>query len=133
MRGIYEGKYEALNRYLQEHEVPSVTMTFAEIEALLKAPLPDSASKYQAWWANQNRGQSLAWVRAGYRTSELSIANGRVTFVREDQFEGDPDEAAIPTTNAEPAPQPLTIVEAKVRLAQTFGVDPSQIEITIRA
>lgn len=131
MRGIYDGKYDGLYRFLQDREPPAVTMTFEEIEAILNDRLPASARQHQAWWANQSRGQSLAWLRAGYRTSDLSIADGRVTFVREDQIEGEVEEASPSKANEDQ--QPLTIAEAKERLARTLGIDPSQIEITIRA
>lgn len=130
MRGTYDGKYGALNRYLRDREPPAVTMQFAEIEAILSDQLPESARKHQAWWANQDRGQSLAWMRAGYRTSDLNIREGVVTFVREDQIVTDTEASA---SHEGATLDPLSIAEAKFRLAQTLGVDPSQIEITIRA
>jgi hypothetical protein len=130
MRGRYEGKYEALYTHLRDREQPSETMTFGEIEALLDGQLPSSAKKYQAWWANQDRGQGLAWMRAGYRTSGLSIDDGRVTFLRADQPDPSTEQ---PWELEEKTSEPLTIAEAKARLANTLGIDPSQIEITIRA
>jgi hypothetical protein len=38
-----------------------------------------------------------------------------------------------PEIAAKPKVKPLTIAEAKAGLAQTFGVDPSAIDITVRA
>lgn len=129
-RGPYEGKYKKLTNYLVEHESPVEHMTFEQIEGLLDFLLPTSARRHQAWWANQPRGQSLAWIRAGYRTSNVSIADGKLTFVRVDQIDPHAEE---PLYQDKTPASPLSITEAKERLARTFGVDPSQIEITIRA
>jgi hypothetical protein len=38
----------------------------------------------------------------------------------------------IDADDDEPVPRPLTIAEAKAGLAETFGVSPDAIEITIR-
>ncbi|WP_132961151.1 hypothetical protein [Rhizobium sp. BK251] len=54
----------------------------------------------------------------------------------DDVDEEDLAEAAAPANDAVPVPtqvddSPLTIAEAKRRLALTFGVDPSAIKITV--
>ena len=128
-RRSYDGKYKSLSDYLETQGESSEPMTFDQIERLLGFSLPKSAEHHQAWWANQPRGQSLAWLRAGYRSSAVSVEERRLTFLRADQSEmfvedgGGKDKRALH----------LTIAEAKERLALTFKVDPSQIEITIRA
>lgn len=127
MRGPYEGKYQPLTRHLEESPNPKVTMTFGEVEKILGFALPHSARFHPAWWANQDRGQSLAWIKAGFRTSAVSIDGERLTFLRDDVGE-EASEAANGLVS-----EPLSIAEAKVRLALSLGVDPSQIEITIRA
>lgn len=127
MRGPYNGKYKKLTEHLELLGSPAASLTFDEVEAIIGFQLPESARLYQAWWANQPKGQSLAWLRAGFRTCRLSMEEKRLTFLRIDQ----PD-----LESEEPGPSsadPLTIAEAKQRLARTFAVDPSQIEITIRA
>lgn len=47
------------------------------------------------------------------------------------KLEFHPMPGQVPVTK--PKAAPLTIAEAKARLAETFGVDPSAIEITVRA
>lgn len=129
LRGPYEGKYKKLYEHLQLLGDSSATMTFEQIEYVLGFSLPKSARHHQAWWANQPRGQSLAWVRAGFRTASVFVDEERLTFLRSD-VAGPDGEATPPARESLPN---LTISEAKERLARTFGVDPSQIEITIRA
>ena len=83
-------KYQPLREYLMSHQhLPSVRLTFAEIETLIGGELPDSASKYREWWSNQsdttNRSQAAAWRHAGFVVSKvhLSSADGWVEFARE--------------------------------------------------
>lgn len=130
LRGPYDGKYNPLTKYLENEAAAVEIMTFNQIEKLLGFALPRSADHHQAWWANQPKGQSLAWLRAGYRSSAVSVDKQQLTFVRADQLE-----APLGDEKAEgrSALGQLTIAEAKERLAQTFGVDPTQIEITVRA
>ena len=127
MRGPYEGKYRKLTEHLERAPEATETMTFGQIEEVLGFGLPESARSYQAWWANQPRGQSLAWISAGFRTSNLSIDEQRLTFLREDQPDTETGESSILNND------PISIAEAKERLAKAFGVSPSQVEITIRA
>ena len=64
-------KYEPLELHLRK--VPAatreVTLSFAEIERILGAPLPASAKSHRAWWGNQKdsktRPQAHAWLSAG--------------------------------------------------------------------
>lgn len=44
-------KYDPLNRYLLKQRAPELLLSFAEIERILDAPLPVSASRPQ-FWAN---------------------------------------------------------------------------------
>lgn len=128
MRGPYDGKYRNLTEHLESLGSPTLSLTFDEIEAIVGFELPESAYLYQAWWANQPKGQSLAWLRAGFRTGGLSMDEKRLTFLRIDQPDLESEQPSLSSAAAA-----LTIAEAKQRLAQTFGVDPSQIEITVRA
>ena len=116
-------KYRKLTFHLASIDETEWTATFDEIESVLGFPLPESARQYQAWWSNQMRSQSLAWQSAGWKATALDLENERVTFV---YVAGDEPEE-VPQAGA------MTIQEAKERLAATFGVDPSQVEITIRA
>jgi hypothetical protein len=82
-------KYQPLREYLAARQyMPRVRMTFAEVAAVLGAPLPQSASKYREWWANQtdttNRQWAAAWLDADFAVDALhqDVNNGWVEFVR---------------------------------------------------
>ena len=119
----YDGRYRALTEHFLFREMgkESWTASFKEIEEILHFDLPESARKHKAWWANQRRGQSVSWMMADRRTSAVDLENETVTF----DYHGRKIEP--------PRIEPLTIAQAKERLAATFGVEPSQIEITIKA
>ena len=75
-------KYHPLFAYLRQCGRDEVTLTLAEIEALLGDPLPASAFTQPAWWSNRSRGatQATAWMGAGYHAERVELALGRVTF-----------------------------------------------------
>ncbi len=62
-------KYDRLYDHLNGKTVRSVTLSFRAIEKIIGAPLPASARKHSAWWANETgetrHVQSHAWLRAG--------------------------------------------------------------------
>jgi hypothetical protein len=75
--------------------------SFAEIEKVLGRPLPNSAYRHQAWWANQSgagHSQTRGWQSVGWRTTKLDLERKRVKFER---VRGGPtlraDEASVPT------------------------------------
>ena len=53
-------KYAPLERYLHGISLrqSDITMTFAQIEQILKNKLPPSAYQHRAWWANERHGQT---------------------------------------------------------------------------
>jgi len=125
------GKYQKLTEHLANRDHSEWTATFEDIERALGFPLPESARVYQAWWSNQMRSQSLSWQSVGWKTTALSLTAEQVTFVYvgpdyADKDIRDPDHAVGDA-------QRMTIADAKAGIAMTFGVDPSQIEITIKA
>lgn len=76
-------KYYPLFEYLQTQAVAPVSMTFAEIEALLRSSLPKS-SRQRAWWSNRDSASALqarAWIGAGYHVESVDLDTGRVSFV----------------------------------------------------
>jgi hypothetical protein len=78
------GKYEPLSEYLTTLAGDEVCFTFTEIEAILGAPLPPTAWRRSAWWANSSRldhPQSRAWLGSGWTVS-ADVNNGAVTFFR---------------------------------------------------
>ena len=118
-------KYVKLTTFLANLDAGIWEPTFDKIEEVLGFPLPASARQYQAWWSNQMRSQSLGWQGAGWKTSSVDLERERVTFILVgDKDEGDTETPQIPH---------LTISDAKIGLANAFGVKPEQVEITIRA
>ena len=78
-------RYEPLRQHLIDRSEPVVTMTFAQIERILGAALPESARKYRPWWANEEAGTHVharAWLDAGRRTANVNLAASTVDFAR---------------------------------------------------
>jgi len=76
-------KYDPLKFHLIQSEESIVTLSFAQIERILEAPLPKSAFKYTAWWSNEVDGSHVhsdSWMDAEYRTEKLDLNTKRVTF-----------------------------------------------------
>ncbi len=75
-------KYQPLLEFLHDSNQDDVTLTFAEIEALMNDSLPDSARSKRAWWSNRSQGalQASAWMAAGYRVEDVDFDGQRVTF-----------------------------------------------------
>jgi hypothetical protein len=79
-------RYKPLADFLAVKKGDRWDATFAEIEKQLGFPLPKSAYKYQAWWANQSgagHSQTKGWRSVGWRTSKLDLERRRVRFERE--------------------------------------------------
>src|SRR5215207_1270003 len=79
-------KYQPLADYLAALPAATerVTLTLPEIETILGAGLPASASA-STWWANMaSEHQARAWLAPGWRAREIRLRQtpGRVTFVR---------------------------------------------------
>lgn len=77
-----EGKYRPLFDFLSASRSDEVSLTLAEIEALLGDALPASAHSTRGWWSNRARGslQAAAWMEAGYQAQEVDLAAGRIVF-----------------------------------------------------
>jgi DNA-binding transcriptional regulator YiaG len=75
-------KYQPLLEYLQQCDRAEVVLTFAAIETLMNAPLPESARHNRAWWSNRSKGalQATAWMDAGYLVKTLNFLDELVTF-----------------------------------------------------
>ena len=126
-------KYGNLTVYLVEAgaEKSPLKLSFGQIERIIGSPLPESARRYQAWWANQSGNghtQAFAWACAGWRTTELNLEDETVTFlyVAEDMARKNLERQRGAT------PEGISIDEAKSRLAVTFGVPTESIEIVVR-
>ena len=77
-------KYQALYLYLRQRHEDTVTLSFAEIEAMVGGPLPPSARVQRAWWSNRSRGavQAVSWMNAGYHVQTIDLAGEQVTFYK---------------------------------------------------
>lgn len=101
-------RYEPLAKFLTRQKRDHWDASFAEIEATLGAPLPASAYRHQAWWANQTgsgHSQTHGWRSAGWRTAALDLANRRV------RFERDTDTPAV-VGNAQPTGRAALLARA---------------------
>jgi hypothetical protein len=77
-------KYEPLRLWLTQVAGDRVRVSFGEIESILGFRLPDSARALSQWWVN-TRGshvQAAAWMDAGWRTCQVDVAGGQVSFER---------------------------------------------------
>lgn len=83
-------KYHPLFEHLLFSGQGRLSMTFAEIEAVINGRLPPSARRREEWWSNSPRGhtQARAWMRASYRTSNVNLAGETVDFTLEGWPEG---------------------------------------------
>lgn len=77
-------KYDALREHLEAQSSDVVTLTFAQLDAIVKLPAP--AKRYAFWWSNEDvkttvHMQSKAWQDAGY-LAEPNLRGKRVTFRR---------------------------------------------------
>jgi hypothetical protein len=78
-------KYDPLHEQLASRTESVLKLSSAEIERILGEPLPASARKHQAWWANEFEGshvEARAWLDAGYRTQGLDLNGETIDFVR---------------------------------------------------
>ena len=76
------GKYDPLFRYLNTNGKQQVVLSYAEIENILSAKLPDSARKHTAWWSNNSHVQSKSWRDAGYKVDKVYLGE-QVIFIKE--------------------------------------------------
>ncbi|MDP3852342.1 hypothetical protein [Phenylobacterium sp.] len=76
-------KYDPLGVYLANQDAERVPMSFAEIEALIGAKLPDS-KRYPAWWSNNewNNVMTKVWRRAGFVSEQVDTAREKLVFRR---------------------------------------------------
>ncbi|HAX77076.1 MAG TPA: transcriptional regulator [Cyanobacteria bacterium UBA11372] len=74
--------YQPLLEFLRENNQDELTLTFAEIEALIDSKLPDSARSQRAWWSNRRKGalQASAWMEVGYPVEDVDFERQQVTF-----------------------------------------------------
>ena len=78
------GKYAPLFKHLNELHGEHWEASFDEIEAIVGFPLPDSARRHAAWWANDGgHSHARTWLAAGWRTSKVDLQARRLVFERD--------------------------------------------------
>jgi hypothetical protein len=79
------GTYDPLRDYLMSVRLPSLVLTFKEVENVLGVPLPPSARSRREWWGNEkgpkSHVQCRSWKCAGYEAFP-NMASETVTFLR---------------------------------------------------
>ena len=76
-------KYDGLGRFLRQQKVNVVPMTFADIERVIGAKLPNS-KRYPAWWSNNvwNNVMTKIWLDAGFHTEQVDTVGKKLVFKR---------------------------------------------------
>ncbi len=81
-----ESRYARLAVYLQSlpQQQERAALTFEQIEALIGGPLPASARRHRAWWANDSvaHTHSRLWLDVGWRVGIVNMTEERVMFIR---------------------------------------------------
>jgi hypothetical protein len=77
-------RYAALANWLAEQTEEQVSLTFEQIEGIIHSPLPDSAYRLRAWWANDRvgHGHSILWLEAGWKVVYVALDEEQVVFAR---------------------------------------------------
>ena len=77
-------KYGPLTEFLRRQSRALVRMSFDEIERVIGAKLPPSATQHRAWWSNnaENNVMTKAWKDAGFESEAVDMKGRRVAFRR---------------------------------------------------
>lgn len=80
-------KYLALDEWFRKQPASSqqLELTFEQVEEILGAPLPASATKLKTWWTNvlpKIQSHRTAWLNHGWLVQEFDLQNRWVRFVR---------------------------------------------------
>ena len=86
-------KYAALEDHLRNSGRDAVSMTFADIERVIGADLPPSAFKHRPWWSNNPSNSVItnSWLKAGYKTEKVDMADKKLVFVKTPQYPPAPE------------------------------------------
>jgi hypothetical protein len=74
-------RYRPLADHLAASTETDLTLTFAEIEAIIGGPLPVTAMVAPSWWSNTTTDYTGLWRALGWR-AHLEQRSHRVHFVR---------------------------------------------------
>jgi CBS domain-containing protein len=80
-----QGKYTHLEEWLTEMAGynKNIRIKFEDIEKILGDPLPASARKHRAWWANDySHTEAMGWLRAGWLVDNVDFESEEVALKR---------------------------------------------------
>ncbi len=81
-----DSRYAPLALFLkgQIRDRERVTLTFSEIENIIKEPLPPTAREHRSFWANDSVGhvQSRQWLDVDWRVSSVDMSSEVIVFTR---------------------------------------------------
>ena len=72
-------KYDPLGDFLAKQRGGNCTLTHGNIEEILGARLPPSATRHRAWWGNEADGEHVqcrSWLGAGWGGRRVRAASG---------------------------------------------------------
>jgi len=73
--------YKTLGQFLAASPANHATLSFRQIELIIKRPLPDSAYHHDAWWDNDpTHAHAKAWLEAGWEVQAVDRERHTVTF-----------------------------------------------------
>ena len=77
-------KYSPFEMYLKSARVDTLTLTFAEIESIIKDQLPPSARKHHSWWTNNTTNNAMAqsWITAEFEVAQVNMIDESLVFIR---------------------------------------------------
>lgn len=82
----HSGKYRPLWLWLRKQDGPAITISFADIEAVLGFPLPPSSRRHLPhWYGYDNTAVGRAIQDAGWRARRVSLERETVTFERDSE------------------------------------------------
>lgn len=78
------GKYEKFGCHLASQKANEVKYSFKQIEDILGFSLPDSATLYRPWWANDitHVQASDGWLSYGWKVSSIDMEKRTVVFLK---------------------------------------------------
>jgi hypothetical protein len=81
---VVSHKYKPLTDFLRRQPGAVIRMSFDEIEQVIGAKLPRSATHHRAWWSNnpENNVMTRAWKDAGFESEDVNMKRRLVAFRR---------------------------------------------------
>jgi len=80
--------YAPLAKYLAAQKANTASLSFDQVERILGRPLPPSARKHRAWWANSSvpttHYWSALWAEVGWECAGCDFEQEKVVFQRID-------------------------------------------------